>query len=108
MHNTSLFNPQIGHDACGVGFLAKIDAAPCHDLVLHAVQALGNMAHRGGSGSGCSNPDGAGILFAMPHDFMKKIWQKQCSDFPEQFAVGQFFFPQSEELAVKLDRKSVV
>ncbi len=47
MHNTSLFNPQIGHDACGVGFLAKIDAAPCHDLVLHAVQALGNMAHRG-------------------------------------------------------------
>ena len=33
------------------------------------------MAHRGGSGSGCSNPDGAGILFAMPHDFMKKIWQ---------------------------------
>ncbi len=103
MHNTSLFNPQIGHDACGVGFLAKIDAAPCHDLVLHAVQALGNMAHRGGSGSGCSNPDGAGILFAMPHDFMKKIWQKQCSDFPEQFAVGQFFFPQSEELAVKLE-----
>ena len=54
MHNKSLFNPQIGHDACGVGFLAKIDAAPCHDLVLHAVQALGNMAHRGGSGSGLS------------------------------------------------------
>lgn len=103
MRNTGLFNPQVGHDACGVGFLAKIDAVPSHDLVLQAVRALGNMAHRGGSGCGFSNPDGAGILFSMPYDFMKKIWKTQCSDFPEQFAVGQFFFPHADETAEKLE-----
>lgn len=46
---TGLFDPYIGHDACGVGFIAKMDAQPSHDLVLQAVQALGNMvAHQGG------------------------------------------------------------
>lgn len=97
LKKTGLYDPHTGHDACGVGFIAKIDATPSHDLVLQAVQALGNMAHRGGSGCGLPNPDGAGILFAMPQTFMKKIWQKECANFPEQIAVGQLFFPRGEQ-----------
>lgn len=104
---TGLFDPYIGHDACGVGFIAKMDAQPSHDLVLQAVQALGNMAHRGGSGSGLSNPDGAGILFAMPQAFMQKVWQKEypqlAEQMPKQLIIGQVFFPQAREQDAEIE-----
>lgn len=103
LNHTGLFNPHMGHDACGVGFIAKINAEPGHDLVLQAVQALGNMAHRGGSGSGLPTPDGAGILFAMPQEFMRKIWQTDCPHFPEQVIVGQIFFPQTRDLDAQIE-----
>lgn len=109
LKQTGLFDPHIGHDACGVGFIAKINAQPCHDLVLQAVQALGNMAHRGGSGLGIPNPDGAGILFAMPQAFMKKVWQKEypqlSAQMPEQLIVGQVFFPQARELDAEIEMR---
>lgn len=108
LENTGLFDSHSGHDACGVGFIAKMDAQPSHDLVLQAVQALGNMAHRGGSGSGLPNPDGAGILFAMPQAFMKKVWQKEypqsAEQMPEQIIVGQIFFPQSKEKHAEIEK----
>ena len=36
LNHIGLFNPHMGHDACGVGFIAKINAEPGHDLVLQA------------------------------------------------------------------------
>lgn len=97
LKNFGLYNPDIGHDACGVGFIAKIDADASHELVLQAVTALDNMAHRGGSGCGLPNPDGAGIMFSMPITFMQKVWKNELSEnFDSSCAVGQLFMPSDE------------
>ncbi|MDL2267129.1 glutamate synthase large subunit [Desulfovibrio sp. OttesenSCG-928-G15] len=88
----SLYTPE-EHDACGVGFLARLDGIPTHSIVEDAVQALARMAHRGGSGFGPEHPDGAGILVPLPVDFIRKTWQPVCGEVPRTFALGQFFMP---------------
>lgn len=102
-NNSGLYNPNLGHDACGVGFVAKIDGSASHELVLQAAEALHNMAHRGGSGCGLPNPDGAGIMFAMPKAFMQKVWKDSLSEnFGPSHAVGQLFMPRDESLKEKI------
>jgi len=38
--------PAHEHDACGVGFVARLDGRPGHDLVRDAVRVLVNLEHR--------------------------------------------------------------
>ncbi|MDR0339197.1 MAG: glutamate synthase large subunit [Desulfovibrio sp.] len=90
--NNSLYIPA-DHDACGVGFIARLDASPSHALVGEAVTALARMGHRGGACFTPDTPDGAGILFPLPQAFMRKIWRPICGEFPHFAAVGQFFLP---------------
>ncbi|MEO8359631.1 MAG: glutamate synthase large subunit [Vicinamibacteria bacterium] len=57
---------QIGHDACGTGFLADQTGRPRTDILPLALTALGRMDHRGGLGADGETGDGAGILTAIP------------------------------------------
>ncbi|MDL2279440.1 glutamate synthase large subunit [Desulfovibrio sp. OttesenSCG-928-G11] len=91
-HRNSLYTPE-EHDACGVGFLARLDGIASHTIVEDAVQALGRMAHRGGSGFGPEHPDGAGLLVPLPVNFLRKVWRPVCGELPPIFALGQFFMP---------------
>lgn len=95
----SLYEPE-NHDACGVGFIARLDGSASHTVVEEAVTALARMAHRGGACFTPETPDGAGILFPLPQAFMSKIWKPVCGELPRLFAVGQFFLP-PEKAAVK-------
>jgi glutamate synthase domain-containing protein 1 len=88
----SLYTPE-NHDACGVGFVARLDASPSHALVEQAVTALARMGHRGGACFTPEAPDGAGILFPLPQAFMRKVWLPECGGLPEVFAVAQVFLP---------------
>lgn len=81
------------HDACGVGFIARLDGSPSHTVVEEAVTALERMAHRGGACFTPETPDGAGILFPLPQAFMKKIWNPICGELSRHSAVGQIFLP---------------
>ena len=81
------------HDACGVGFVARLDGAPSHHLVEDALAALGRMAHRGGAGYGKETADGAGILIPLPRQLMRRVWQPLCGSLPDVYAVGHFFLP---------------
>src|SRR5262245_13255428 len=56
---------QMQHDACGVGFIARIGGAAGHDIVRHGVTALVRLAHRGAPAS-LGFVDGCGILTAIP------------------------------------------
>lgn len=85
------------HDACGVGFLARLDAAPTHRIVEDAVTALGRMKHRGGSGCGPRSADGAGIMFPLPHAFMRGVWADVIPELPDIYGVGQLFLPQDAD-----------
>ena len=41
--NAPLYNPAFEHDACGVGFVARVSGQPDHDVLFKALQAVGNV-----------------------------------------------------------------
>lgn len=83
-----LDNPNREHDACGVGFVARLDGRPSHLVVEDALSAMTSLAHRGGLASGRGEGDGAGILLPLPLDFLSRFWT-----LPPAFGFGQLFLP---------------
>ncbi|HZN65190.1 MAG TPA: hypothetical protein VFB66_07785 [Tepidisphaeraceae bacterium] len=57
-----LRDPAFEHDACGLGFVARLDRAATHDTVAQALEILANLTHRGAAGCDPCTGDGAGIL----------------------------------------------
>src|SRR4051812_43400830 len=53
------------HDACGVGFVARVTGDAGHDIVRHGLTALLKLAHRGAPAS-LGAVDGCGLLTAIP------------------------------------------
>lgn len=98
----SLFAPDREHDACGVGFIAHLDAKPFHSLVEDGITALGRMAHRGGGGGG-KHADGAGMLLSMPRRFMSRVWQPLYGGLPELYALGNLFLPEDDILRTRVE-----
>ncbi len=101
-----LYDPRQEHDACGVGFIARLDAVPSHAVIDDALAALGRMAHRGGGGGGPETADGAGILLPIPQTLMRRVWRSLCGEPPALYGIGQFFLPQN--LALRQQVEGVV
>ena len=57
-----LLDPSVEHDACGVGFVARIDGVRTHDIVEKGVTTLEALEHRGACGCDPLTGDGAGVL----------------------------------------------
>ncbi|MCC8193130.1 MAG: glutamate synthase large subunit, partial [Deltaproteobacteria bacterium] len=93
---TKLEAPGYEHDACGVGFVARIDGRADHSLVDDAISALARMAHRGGAGHDPNQADGAGLLMPIPRLFVQRVWGALCA-MPERYGLGHFFLPQDEK-----------
>jgi len=68
---SGLYDPAYEHDACGVAFVARLDAVPTHETVLRALTALGNLEHRGAEGADANTGDGAGITVQIPDVFFR-------------------------------------
>src|SRR6201982_2085098 len=92
-----LYDSQFAHDACGVGFVAQLQAPgqstlSGHDVVASALRVLCNLEHRGAKGADPDTGDGAGILTQIPHDFFRAV-----ADFPlpdsGAYAAGLAFLP---------------
>ncbi|HTM46970.1 MAG TPA: glutamate synthase large subunit [Polyangiaceae bacterium] len=92
---TGLYDPQFEHDACGIGFVARIDGVPSHEIVRQGVQILLNLVHRGACGCDPLTGDGAGLLMQIPHEFFVKESAKLGITLPPagQYAVGFAFLP---------------
>jgi glutamate synthase domain-containing protein 2/glutamate synthase domain-containing protein 1/glutamate synthase domain-containing protein 3 len=89
-NRTGLYDPSYEHDACGVAFVARLDAAPAHVTVRRALHALANLEHRGASGADADSGDGAGILLQIPDN----LFRSELGDTlppPGRYAVGSFF-----------------
>src|ERR1700752_2858944 len=90
-----LYDPQHGHDACGIGFIADIEGRKSHDIVLKGIQILINLTHRGACGCDPETGDGAGILIQIPHTF----FERECSQpgftlpAPGEYGIGMVFLP---------------
>jgi glutamate synthase (NADPH/NADH) large chain/glutamate synthase (ferredoxin) len=63
-----LYNPEFEHDACGVGFIAKISGERSHDVLARALTALKCLAHRGAIDADAITGDGAGVMTQLPYD----------------------------------------
>ncbi|MDH3718077.1 MAG: glutamate synthase subunit alpha, partial [Planctomycetota bacterium] len=95
-----LYDPANEHDSCGVGFVAHIKGQRSHQIILDADEVLRNMDHRGACGCETNTGDGAGILTALPHEFLRKVAADDLgAELPEpgKFAAGLIFLPTLED-----------
>ena len=91
-----LYDPAYEHDACGVGFVAQIKGHRSHQILLDGQQMLCHMDHRGACGAEPNTGDGAGILTALPHEFLAKVAKLELdAELPDPgaFAAGLIFLP---------------
>jgi glutamate synthase (ferredoxin) len=90
-------NPGLDHDACGVGFIARLSGAGSHEVVELALSALDRLTHRGGVDSDGLSGDGAGLLLPIPKDFFRSRAQDANIRLPEAFGLGMVFLPWQKE-----------
>ncbi|MBI4883409.1 MAG: glutamate synthase large subunit [Actinobacteria bacterium] len=87
-----LYAADYEHDACGVAFVARLDALPVHETVRMALTALENLEHRGATGADATTGDGAGIVMQIPHAFFRAVVGDQLPA-PGKYAVAMCFLP---------------
>ncbi|MCA9263728.1 MAG: glutamate synthase large subunit, partial [Planctomycetales bacterium] len=91
-----MYDPAYEKDSCGVGFVAHIKGVRSHQIVLDADEVLQSMDHRGACGCDPNTGDGAGMLTALPHEFLRKVAKKDLKvDLPSpgKFSAGIVFLP---------------
>jgi glutamate synthase (NADPH/NADH) large chain len=103
-----LYDPRHEHDACGVGFVADLQARASHDIVSKAVEVLVNLEHRGACGCEPNTGDGAGILLQMPHRFFLReaARLKIALPKPGEYGVGMIFLP--KDRAARQECESII
>ncbi|MEL6995255.1 MAG: glutamate synthase-related protein [Pseudomonadota bacterium] len=98
-----LYDPELEHSACGVGFLTRKDGAQTHDLLRKGHEALCAVPHRGGMSSEGVG-DGAGVSVDLSIEFFSKLVGKPLEK--GAFGVGNFFMPvdidANEEASVRV------
>ncbi|MCI0334767.1 MAG: glutamate synthase-related protein [Planctomycetes bacterium] len=99
-----LYDPAFEHDSCGVGIVAHIKGHRSHQILIDAEEVLRNMDHRGACGCEPNTGDGAGILTALPLEFLKRVVRQELGAElppPGQFAAGIVFLPRDEAQRAK-------
>jgi glutamate synthase domain-containing protein 2/glutamate synthase domain-containing protein 1/glutamate synthase domain-containing protein 3 len=101
-----LYDPAYEHDACGLGFVAHLHGARSRDVMDNALLLLRNLAHRGASGSDPRSGDGAGILFQVPHGFLKRAAAAIGIGLPEAgtYGVAMVFLPTDAAARAECER----
>ncbi|MFH1208024.1 MAG: glutamate synthase large subunit [Candidatus Omnitrophota bacterium] len=96
MKAQGLYHPNMEHDACGVGFIVKIDGTRTHQIVRDGIQILKNLVHRGAVGGDLKTGDGAGMILQIPHKFFSKVLKFPLP--PEgKYGAGMLFLPRQEK-----------
>jgi glutamate synthase (NADPH/NADH) large chain/glutamate synthase (ferredoxin) len=105
-----LYNPEFEHDACGVGFIAKITGERTHDVLARALTALKSLAHRGAIDADAITGDGAGVLTQLPYEIFREYFEQQKKTAPadKDLGVGMIFLPRGNDLAQAHARKIVI
>ncbi|HVH86718.1 MAG TPA: glutamate synthase central domain-containing protein, partial [Terriglobales bacterium] len=105
-----LYDPRFEHDACGVGFVARVSAEPSHELLQMALEALSRLAHRGAVAADGRSGDGAGITTSIPRrifgSFLADCGFNLAADLP--LGVGMLFVEPEELAAVPIHLISAI
>lgn len=89
-----LYRPEFERDNCGFGLIAQMDGHPSHWLIQTAIEALGNLTHRGAVGADGKTGDGCGLLLKKPDGFFKVIAEELGFTLAKNYAVGMVFLSQ--------------
>ena len=93
---SGLHDRQHEHDACGVGFVARLHAPASHEVVERALDVLNRMEHRGAEGADPTTGDGAGILIQVPDAFLRAEAGVELPE-PGRYGVAMCFLPPREQ-----------
>jgi glutamate synthase (NADPH) large chain len=110
--NTGLYDRSYQRDACGFGFVARVDGRRTRETVEEGLEVLCNLDHRGASGSDPETGDGAGILLQVPDAFLRRECGSLGIELPAAggYGVGTLFEFESEDgadCAATLERIAV-
>ena len=99
--NAPLYKPAFEHDACGVGFVARVSGEQGHDILVKALQAVGNVTHRGAVDADAKTGDGSGVLTQLPRKLLVREAGRRGFrvDRPEDLALGMVFLPRDDLVA---------
>ena len=89
-----LYRPEFEKDNCGFGLIAQMDGKPSHWLLETAIEALGNLTHRGAIGADGKTGDGCGLLMKKPDGFFRAIAAEHGFALADNYAVGMVFLSQ--------------
>ncbi len=96
---SGLYDPRFEHDACGVGFVARLSGQPGHDIVAKAVEAVANLSHRGAVAADGKSGDGSGVLTQIPRRLVTRELERLTGirlDDADAIGVGMFFLPSED------------
>jgi glutamate synthase (ferredoxin) len=97
----AVLNPGLDHDACGVGFIARLSGVGSREVLELALSALDRLSHRGGVDSDGLSGDGAGLLLPIPKEFFRSRARRAEIALPEDFGLGMVFLPRQKEAAAR-------
>src|SRR4051794_1217025 len=99
--NAPLYNPAFEHDACGVGFVARVSGQQDHDVLVKALQAVSNVTHRGAVDADAKTGDGSGVLTQLPRRLLVREAERRGFrvDKPSDLALGMVFLPHHDLVA---------
>jgi glutamate synthase (ferredoxin) len=92
---TGLYDRRQDHDSCGVGLVATTGGRS-HTILRLALEAVGNLSHRGAVSADGKTGDGAGILTQIPYRLLVPDLYRLKIRVPRHadVGVGMIFLPQ--------------
>ena len=86
-------------DSCGIGFVADIHGRRRHAILQMALEALGNLSHRGGVAVDGRSSDGVGIQTGLPYPLLLDTLARSGVSQPplEELALAMCFLPREAE-----------
>jgi glutamate synthase domain-containing protein 2/glutamate synthase domain-containing protein 1/glutamate synthase domain-containing protein 3 len=101
MKQRSLYDANMEHDACGVGFVAQVSGVRSNKIVRMGLQSICNLMHRGAVDADAKTGDGAGISTQIPHKLLAphlaQLGQPRCAE--NELGVGMLFLPHDNAYA---------
>ncbi len=102
--DVGLYRREYEHDACGVAMVATMRGSAGHDIVVHALDALRNLDHRGATGADPLVGDGAGILTQVPDAFFRDVVDAELPP-AGSYAAGMAYLPSDPAERAEAERR---
>ena len=97
--SNGLYNPDLEHDACGVGLVARISGERSNAILETALRSICSLMHRGALDADAKTGDGAGITTQIPYKIFTPEVEKLGHTLynPSDLGVGVMFLPAHNE-----------